>query len=172
MSPAPKPAQPPSALRVLLLHHLVTAATVSGLLAIGVWGYLTWRAHQEHPERDAPRQRSPLRAPLIQSQQAKIALAVRAFYEVHDDYPGSLDELVLEGWLAPHDLTYPDANVSYAFTIKRDLVWVSAQDATQAPADASLTPAAQASPQTSPSKAEGGERSDAKRSGRRAKPTP
>lgn len=129
MSNANKPKD--QALRALVLHHLITALTIAGLLALGVWGYLSYRNnegffYQGDQEAEKP---SVLKETLIKSQKQKLALAVGAFYDATDNYPANLEELALEGWIGAADLSYPDGKTRYQMTIKEDQITITTQDA-------------------------------------------
>lgn len=127
MSTAPK-SKPPSPMRAMVIHHTVTALTIAGILALGVWGYLSYRNNQGFFYEGKVEARSPLDEALIGSQQDRIKLAVRAFFEVHDNYPATLNELVNEGWLTQSDLSYPNGKTSYKMKINAEEVTILATD--------------------------------------------
>lgn len=135
MTSAPKPnTKPPSPMRAMIIHHTITALTIAGVLALGVWGYLSYRNNEGFFYEGEVAARSPLDEALIESQRERLKLAVRAFFEVHDNYPATLDELVNEGWLKQSDLSYPNGKTAYKMKIHADEVTITASDTSPSPA--------------------------------------
>lgn len=132
MTSAPKHTpKPPSPMRAMIIHHTITALTIAGVLALGVWGYLSYRNNEGFFYEGEVAATSPLDEALIESQRERLKLAVRAFFEVHDNYPATLDELVNEGWLKQSDLSYPNGKTAYKMKIHADEVTITASDASQ-----------------------------------------
>jgi len=125
-------------MRAMIIHHTITALTIAGVLALGVWGYLSYRNNEGFFYEGEVEVSSPLDEALIQSQQDRIKLAVLAFFEVHDNYPATLDELVNEGWLKQSDLSYPNGKTAYKMKIHADEVTITASNTSAKPDEATV----------------------------------
>jgi hypothetical protein len=103
-------------LRALVIHHVITLALVIGALSLSVWGYLTFRKRDFFY--DAGGQVSPLEQQLERSQRQRISLAIKTYYQIHNNWPLTLDQLVEQGLLEPADLRYPSPKITYTFEVK------------------------------------------------------
>jgi hypothetical protein len=103
-------------LRALVIHHVVTALLVVGALALAVWSYLTFKKRNFFYE--ASGQISELEAQLELSQRERISLAIKAYYQLHNNWPLSLEQLVEEGLLESSDLRYPSPRVAYTLRVE------------------------------------------------------
>jgi hypothetical protein len=119
--PAPQPpsnaASSTTPLRALVIHHVITLMLVVGALALGVWSYLTFRKRDFFYD-GARGQVSPLEQHLERSQRARISLAVNAYYQLHNNWPLSLEQLIEEGLLESSDLRYPSPQVTYTLRVE------------------------------------------------------
>jgi hypothetical protein len=100
-------------LRALIIHHVITVLILVGALVLSVWGYLHFRKQGFFYEQESA-QASPLERRLELNQRERISLAIRAYYQLHNNWPLSLDQLVAEGLLLPSDLSYPSPRVVYS----------------------------------------------------------
>lgn len=104
------------ALGALILHHTITVALVIAVLGLSVWSYVTFRKQSFFytPEQSV----SSTQRYLIASQLHRLELAARAYKDIHDANPVSLEALVEEGLLTRTDLSYPSRQVSYSLRNK------------------------------------------------------
>lgn len=108
-------AAPAQSMRATVIHHLVTVLLICGMLAIGTWGYLTFK--------DAPLLTDAgvaFRAPLFDrpagdAQLERLRFALDVYFKLNSKYPPDLDTLVEDGLLASTDLNYPpgDSTITY-----------------------------------------------------------
>lgn len=126
MSTEPTTPQP-NKVSATILHHAITFVLVAGVLAFGVWGYLSYKNGTSFfdYEESGP---SPIRAYHIETQKERLRLAGNTFFRIHDNHATSLNELVQEGLLDPRDLQRPDNSVRYTMAIENDEVIISADD--------------------------------------------
>jgi hypothetical protein len=90
---------------VVVVHHLVTAMLVAMALALGTWGYLTFRnaSFFELPDRRT----SPFERSAVDAQVDRFHFALDVYFALYSKYPASLEEVVDEGLLDSTDLNYP-----------------------------------------------------------------
>ena len=97
--------QPGSGMGAVVVHHLVTAILIAGVLAAGVWGYLTFKNADFLKEQ--PKRPTPLEGPALSSQVDRLHFALGVYFAIYDKYPATLESLVDEGLLSTSDLAYP-----------------------------------------------------------------
>lgn len=106
---------PDGGMRAAVVHHVVTAFLIAMVLAIGTWGYLTFKdAKRPEPGKfsfDAPI--FEVAAGDAQLDRFRFALAV--YFRLYEKYPPELDALVDEGLLSSKDLNYPRGSSSIVY---------------------------------------------------------
>lgn len=103
---------------VVVVHHLVTAMLVVMALALGTWGYLTFRKASffELPNRQV----SPFERSAVDAQVDRFHFALDVYFDLYNKYPASLDELVDEGLLQSSDLRYPPGSSTILYRRSAD----------------------------------------------------
>lgn len=105
--------QPGTGMGAVVVHHLVTAALLVLMLALGTWGYLTFK---DVTASDLGRTRTrPLEHEAIAAQAQRLHFALSVFHALRGTYPPSLEGLVDEGLLQTSDLEYPPGPSSIVY---------------------------------------------------------
>lgn len=105
--------QPGGGVGAVVVHHLVTAALLVLTLALGTWGYLTFR-DVTRDDLTRPRAR-PLEHEALAAQAQRLHFALSVYHALRDTYPPSLEGLVDEGLLQTRDLEYPPGPSSIVY---------------------------------------------------------
>lgn len=106
--------QPRRGVGAVVLHHTVTVLMLVLILAMGVWGYLTFRKTSFFQKPDA-QVSTRTEAYALRAQVRRIRVALRVYFRLDGRYPSNLTELVDRGLLLPSDLYYPSGKGRYAY---------------------------------------------------------
>ncbi len=98
-----------SGMGAVVVNHLVTAMLIAMGLALGVWGYLTFK-NAEAGTLVRPGDR-PFEREAVEAQLQRIDFAVQTYHVLYGDFPKDANSLVEEGLLEPDDLRYPPGPV-------------------------------------------------------------
>jgi len=103
-------------LGALILHHTITALLLSGALALGIWGFLTYKKGG-FTYAQAPVEKGSTHRYLIASQEAKLKLAAETYTRINQTPPLETSVLVDAGLILEDDLHYPSHNVTYTLHV-------------------------------------------------------
>ncbi len=121
--PDPKRARR-SAMLAILLHHALTVALLCAVLAVGVYGYLTYKKRGFFYQ--GAQDTSSADALFITHQRARLRLATQAQQALTDAPPLQLDELREARLIGPSDLSYPSPRVRYTLERRGDSPYIEA----------------------------------------------
>lgn len=122
---------PKAGLATLVLHHSITALILILFLALGVWGYLTFRTDDFFASVDRAEFEAELRPPLVEAQRQRLVMAIEVANLLHGQYPRNLEELVEQGLLQDSDLYYPRGREQWVYNRFGDGFTLDRQDPMQ-----------------------------------------
>lgn len=122
--------QPGTGMGAVVVHHLVTALLVAMALALGTWGYLTFKNASLFQRSDS-RQSSPFEHHAVDAQVDRLHFALAVYHSLYEKHPADLEALVDEGLLFSSDLNYPPGSSTilyqrvgetYEITVERTVI--------------------------------------------------
>ena len=128
--PAPSSGEDPpqrGAIAALILHHTVTVLLLVGALALGIWGYLTYRRGGLSMTAAVSAQAPPSQRHLIASQIARLELAAETSRQLYQSAPLKLEALIDQGLISRDDLSYPSSRVRYTLHVEGEALHVTAE---------------------------------------------